>query len=381
MLFFERSSAAMGDQIDFTELVLRGRRFDDHSLPIDTLHELLAYKEILMPLARECWKESFPKRRRVPNGFDNQFRLSLRSIERGSARSVLNLEPCREDIDSSVLEAFLAARGRIEDAIRDPEQAELSDNIRRKFQRFGRTLDEGETIELLRPRQPSGPVYTTEARNRILLPLHEPVTRKMMLSGEAWMIDTKKKVFDVEDEYTGQKTRCTYRDDLEYEIADLVQHHHFMRARFTGVAEVVGDSIKTFDLKELAPFERNVDAMNDLDLKLQEIADQEDGWLHAQAVRASEKAIEAARDLLMVALSYGDIPEPHLYLTPEGGIRAEWDIGSWDISAELEPEGQFVAVHALNTNDCTEHYDTISGRNKGLSLVQFFRKYNFHGRR
>jgi hypothetical protein len=52
------------------------------------------------------------------------------------------------------------------------------------------------------------------------------------------------------------------------------------------------------------------------------------------------------------------IPLPHLYPLPSGGIAAEWTIGAWEASAEVNETGSQVILNALNT-DTTDDIDMV----------------------
>ena len=44
-----------------------------------------------------------------------------------------------------------------------------------------------------------------------------------------------------------------------------------------------------------------------------------------------------------------DLPLPHLYPTPEGGVQAEWTLGSWEISLEITLSSLAADYQAVHT--------------------------------
>jgi hypothetical protein len=53
-----------------------------------------------------------------------------------------------------------------------------------------------------------------------------------------------------------------------------------------------------------------------------------------------------------------DLPLPFLYPTPEGGLQAEWNLGDWSVTLEIELEHFGTAFHALDLK--TGVYDELT---------------------
>src|SRR5258708_38699880 len=69
----------------FLEPRLIGKRFENHTMPVEFLQEWAAYEELVVELARRLFLEKNPKRRRVPRGFFEEFHLHLARVSEGSA--------------------------------------------------------------------------------------------------------------------------------------------------------------------------------------------------------------------------------------------------------------------------------------------------------
>ena len=83
--------------------------------------------------------------------------------------------------------------------------------------------------------------------------------------------------------------------------------------------------------------------------RLEEIRETPAGWYDDENPAPSTLAIEAMRRLL-ADVSMQPVPLPHLYPLPNGGIAAEWTIGAWEASAEVDETGSQVTLNAVNTD-------------------------------
>ena len=81
------------DRITFMTPVFRGKRFENHEIPLDVLPDLAAYRDLVLDLARHLSLARSPSRKRVLRGFVDSFQLVLRTIEPGSACPVLERVP------------------------------------------------------------------------------------------------------------------------------------------------------------------------------------------------------------------------------------------------------------------------------------------------
>jgi hypothetical protein len=73
----------------------------------------------------------------------------------------------------------------------------------------------------------------------------------------------------------------------------------------------------------------------DIDAQLDDMRGLTDGWLDGQGLAPPA----AGLDWLAAAFAQywsSDLPKPRLYPTPEGGVQAEWRIGSYRPSLEID---------------------------------------------
>ena len=92
----------------------------------------------------------------------------------------------------------------------------------------------------------------------------------------------------------------------------------------------------------------------DIPTRLEEFRSLEDGWLEGHGKAPSHEGlnwIEAA-----FARHYPlELPLPYLFPTEEGGIQAEWSLGSNEISLEIDLGSHVGFWHVLDmTTDCED---------------------------
>lgn len=84
--------------------------------------------------------------------------------------------------------------------------------------------------------------------------------------------------------------------------------------------------------------------------RLKTLAELDDGWLDGKG-HAPDKTQLASLSTAFDTLYDPTLPLPYLYPTAEGGIQAEWSLGDWEISLEIDYLGEKTAEwQALNLN-------------------------------
>ena len=75
-----RHQPMTADRTTFMIPVFRGKRFENHEVPLDVLPDLAAYRDLVLELARHLFLAGSPSRKRVPKGFVDSFQLVLRIV-------------------------------------------------------------------------------------------------------------------------------------------------------------------------------------------------------------------------------------------------------------------------------------------------------------
>jgi hypothetical protein len=91
----------------------------------------------------------------------------------------------------------------------------------------------------------------------------------------------------------------------------------------------------------------------DVGVRIDELKLLKTGWLDGKGLAPSHDGLQWLAEAFNMHFS-DDLPLPHLYPTPEGGIRAEWSIKSHDLSLEIDFTTHIGAWHSFNLGNDTE---------------------------
>ena len=75
----------------------------------------------------------------------------------------------------------------------------------------------------------------------------------------------------------------------------------------------------------------------DVTFRLEELAALQNGWLDGTGVAPDKDALPKLARLFDTSFD-SDLPLPFLYPIPEGGLQAEWNLGDWSVTLEIELE-------------------------------------------
>lgn len=89
--------------------------------------------------------------------------------------------------------------------------------------------------------------------------------------------------------------------------------------------------------------------------RFEELANLKDGWLNGEGSALDRERLKLLADNFR---RYFDValPLPHLYPTPDGGVLAEWTLGHWAVSLDIDLTRQTAHYHAvhLTADECFE---------------------------
>ena len=86
--------------------------------------------------------------------------------------------------------------------------------------------------------------------------------------------------------------------------------------------------------------------------RLAEIAELKDGWYDGKGKAFDKRRLVKLAELFHT--NYSLEQQPYLYPTPDGKIQAEWDVGRWRVSLEIEPSSMQGDYYALNLDSDAE---------------------------
>jgi hypothetical protein len=333
---------------------LVGRRFDEHSLPLDILKDFAALEEMLVEVAKRQYLAANPGRVRLRKGFTKGLQLHLTAVEPGSTIPVIALE-FSTLFPSADADYFEQAKEQIVEAIAAAEQGQLPalpPELLRYFDRFGRGLREGEAMEFVR-RTGQTASLTPAIREYLLRASQaEQWTEEVTLKGRIPEVDQVDHSFELE-----------LRDGTKLKAPLLELHLKTVLDAAVGYRDGALVAIKGVIQRDRADRRKGFESVEhitpldplDIETRLEELAQLRDGWLDGKG-RAPE-----GNALLLLAQAFDeyyapDLPLPYLYPTAEGGVQAEWTLGAWDVSLEITlpaMEAHYQALH-LKTGESSE---------------------------
>jgi hypothetical protein len=327
-----------------------GGRFDGAGMPVESLVELAAYRDLVFDVAKALFRQRHPDRQRVPRGFSDRLQLRLQTVEDGSAVPVLE----RVAQPGALLahsDEFTEARDAIEDAVAAIANGDpLPDMFPRQslvlFNRFGQTLRPEEAIELRRGSASSGPIYTSDVRRTLVLNHRRTYQQEVEDIGWVTEVDGSRMSSMIRLRLGPPTSVPAPLDEVTFAPAkDVLEPNGEgppVRVSGVGVFDTERGLIRFDSIHDVSVVE-DPEELASLDQRFDQLASLNAGWMDGEGVPPSDAVLRRARRILADLLSL-DIPRPRVFATPEGGVQAEWSVGDHEISVTFEPDGRLYAV-------------------------------------
>jgi hypothetical protein len=348
----------VNDHLPFLKPRLVGERFENAAIPLEVLRDLAALEEMVVEVAKWRFLQDHPARKRTPRGFTSGISLKVTAIEDGSAIPVIGLFVASLGLfpDANQL-YFERAREQIISAIdaaehNEPIAPHLPDSLLGYFDRLGRSLRDGESIEF-RPTDTERPARLTKATRRKLVLASSQVkelTEDVTLRGRVPQADQDKMTFIVQ---LINGTRVPASVGTEH-IDTVIEAFNGYRSGVRIALQGIGRYNRLERLQGIDAVQHiSLLDSNDIDARLDELRALRAGWLDGlgEALRSS------GVDWLGNAFQryYPDhLPLPFLYPTVEGGVQAEWSLPPHEVSITVSLETRRGEWHSLNLDDDTE---------------------------
>ncbi|MHB8788313.1 MAG: hypothetical protein ACYDBT_00380 [Desulfobulbaceae bacterium] len=328
--------------IEFLRPRLCGKRFEGRAIPLEVLKDLAVLEEMVVEVAKWRFLQEHTDRQRSPRGFADGIELKLTGVEEGSTIPVISLIVASLNlpgIPPTNQVYFEQAREAIVYAIEAAERNQsvnpyLPDKCLSYFDRLGRSLRDEESIEFTTPSHPAPARLTKETRRKLILAsaLVRELTEEVTIRGVIPEADQDKMTFELQ-----------LLDD--HKITGPIPDQHFdtIIEAFNGYrrgTRILLQGIGRYNRQNRLLGLESIEHISLLDLldvsaRLDELRSLRDGWLDGKGLAPNSNGL----DWLSASFDrhYPDeLPLPYIYPTAEGGIQAEWSLGSNEISIEVD---------------------------------------------
>ena len=342
------------------------------ALPIDLLPEVVAYRDLLVAVAREVYLSRRPHRQRIPRNFADDLGLVLRRLDSGSVAPVLERLVTNGDQLPLTEDELAASQRMIEDALRSPARAQtLPPELRTSaatvaLKNFGRNLRPDEWVSISRAGEAvSDPVRFDEGTRRVLLAslagthseVAEEVARIAALDSKghkATLQSEAGELFTVE--YTENDWALLHDnlrpDGLGPRVAVEVEFKIGHDGGRKGVGELLGISVVEVELGAFDAAQDAIVATSGL----------ESGWIDGQCGEPIPEQLRASALDVLQALSHERLPPPSdAYATGEQSIRLCWSGSGWMTSLDVFEDGivEVVGTHEDRHPSTILEYPTV----------------------
>ena len=229
--------------IDLASLRFEGERFAGHALDVDCVQELVAYRNIILECAKELWKRKHPDRVRLPNGFEDGFRLQFDRIDRGSVLVPLRrVVPDEQSaLDWGNLDEFDEAADLVDASIAAANDdlllpTALPVGVVPLFREFGKTLRQDEVLFTHARHGKVEAAYTARARKRLAEWVGPSYEDAIDVVGEVSMANVRG-AFALTLQESGGIVNGRFSAEQEERVLEALCNHRTARLRVTGIGE------------------------------------------------------------------------------------------------------------------------------------------------
>jgi len=334
----------------FVTLVFRGGRFHEAAMPLEALPELSAYRDLVLAVAKTIYQRENPERQRLPKGFEAGFRLVLERVEAGSAVPVISR--VADDLPMPGLfpvepanDWFASARDLVEEGIRAagdgrPLPAGLGKDILVRFNAFGRTLRDDESIVVAQPGTRNGATYNRPVRRKLILQAQTTYEDEVDLLGEVRAADKDADGFVLR---TAEGRKLEVRTPpLFFPLAlRSLNDAALVRVRGTGLYDADATLLRVtmatdVSLAEEGDEQTRPGCQTSVEVQLESLKALGPGWFDESSPAFEPSALDWLSKLLKGLLDGFQLRRPYIYPTPEGLARAEWSAAGWEVVSNFD---------------------------------------------
>ena len=345
---------------------LTGKRFDDHSIPLELLEDFAAFEQLLIEMAKVIYLEKNESRIRVPRGFEDSVSLKLYDVGEGSAIPKIALiyalataklaTPTLELFPEANYTYFEEARDRIYNGINAANVGEkitgfIPENLLGFFNKIGKRLKDDEAINF-NPQSEKNLKLDRATRKKLVLASSsiKQVTEETTIIASIPEADKSKQTFTLL--LSSAQRINTEIPEPHYEtiLKAFNEYENNCKVSVKGIGR-----FNQFDKLEGFESIEQISIIDPLDViyRLDEISLLEDGWLNGEGIAPKKHELEWFLNMFEGNFDK-NLPLPFIFPTPEGGIQTEWSFQNYEISLKIDFESKDANYHELNFLDDSE---------------------------
>ncbi|MGK3967706.1 hypothetical protein WMF38_26475 [Sorangium sp. So ce118] len=365
-------------QLEFVRHTFKGHRFATGTMDVDVLRELIAYKVLVVAVAKHLFFSENGHRIRMPSGMERSFDLALQSTRHSSFDASLVHSVPVPPLASALMESspknfelltqtfFTRARDAVSDAINaaaSGEQVRLPDHVLRAFNDFGKGLLDDEYISISKPGAQEGVHYNREIRTRILRAAKQNFEDPFVVSGRIFAANQRKRTFSIRLD-TGKTIDGKFSPEDKSKIHKAMDPNESTMVKIEGTGEFSpdGELRKILTIDELIV----VRGPRGVDINMLQIDPQTENLLLPQdlgdagTVTLDPDGVAWLNDILHNLTDEAQVPLPYLYATPDAEVSAEWTFGPWEVVITFSLESRAATLLAVNTSTGKSADDAVA---------------------
>lgn len=354
---------------------LVGTRFESASIPLEMLRDLAALEDMLLEVTKWVFRQKKADRRRLPRGFAESIHLRLTGVRAGSAIAAISLE-ARDGELPHLGHIYLPYLEEARDLIVG-DIAKANDNASPSFElppeflsyfdRLGRSLRNDERIEFQSKEGKPVPL-TRQVRAKLLSASSiRLISEAVSLRGSLHEVDQDKLTFQM-TLINGQKVPGVIAEELlESFLEGFNGYRDGLRVSIEGVGRYERSPKR---LKVIESVER-VSLLDELDVpaRLDELRLLKDGWLDGRGRAPSTEDLDWLAATFQREF-YDDLALPYVYPTEDGGVRLEWELGSLDVSVDINLRSKSGTLHALDRDTDQDRAEVLDLHGEGWATLR-----------
>lgn len=356
---------------EFSQPRFTGKRFDEHTLPIDVARDLAAYERFIIELAKHLYLAEHPERKRVPKGFESCFHLDIERIDKGSTKPMLTLVVA--GLLPLIYEGnnyFENARDLIAKCVAAPTEnlpKEFPLELLTHFNQFGRSLRSDEALELALPDNGTARL-TQEKRRQLVLAANSSYERDICLSGYIEEVDFSKSTFRLKPANNSSPVPISMPNRFKNETRKyLGRNRHLIIIKGTGLYDAKDNLDKIISVESFGVIENY-----EISKRLDEISKLKNGWFDEESLAPDEEKLLEISEILID--QYPEtLPLPLIFPKQDGNLLLEWNTKSTP-SLDIDITTLQASYHAFGANDEDIERDFQLDNKGWQSLFAFLNK-------